>query len=82
MNWNKVIRSIMSNENVSQAELAKRAGYKRQSNITGMLTRYKTIRIDSFDNMLRALGYKIVVMPQSQKTPKGAIEVTVEEETE
>jgi transcriptional regulator with XRE-family HTH domain len=46
----------------SQSELAKEAGYKSQSNITGLLNNNKNgIRMDNVVRLLTAMGCEIIV---------------------
>lgn len=75
MNSAQIIEKIRLDSRVSQSELAKRAGYKSQTNITGILHRGTTLKVSNFDRLLHALGYKIVVMPDSTPTPIGTYEV-------
>lgn len=57
-----IVREVMSMRNWSQAKLAEEAGFKSQSNITGLLNNNKNgIRIDNLVRMLNAMGYEVVV---------------------
>jgi DNA-binding Xre family transcriptional regulator len=62
MNEKEIIREIMSIRKWSQKELAKEAGFKSQSNVTGLLNNNKNgIRIDNLVKMLNALGCEVIV---------------------
>lgn len=57
-----VVRELMTIRGWSQAKLAIEAGFKSQSNITGLLNNNKNgIRIDNLFKMLDAMGCEIVV---------------------
>ena len=57
-----VVRKVMEIRDWSQPKLAEEAGFKSQSNITGLLNNNKNgIRIDNLFKMLNAMGCEIVV---------------------
>ena len=57
-----VVRELMAMRGWSQAKLAAEAGFKSQSNITGLLNNNQNgIRIDNLFRMLDAMGCEIVV---------------------
>ena len=57
-----VVRELMVMRGWSQAKLAAEAGFKSQSNITGLLNQNQNgIRIDNLFKMLDAMGCEIVV---------------------
>jgi DNA-binding Xre family transcriptional regulator len=62
MTEKEVVRQVMSLRRWSQPKLAKEAGFKSQSNITGLLNNNKNgIRIDNLVRMLTAMGCEVVV---------------------
>lgn len=62
MTEKEIVREIMGIRKWSQADLAREAGFKSQSNITGLLNNNKNgIRIDNLVRMLDALGCEVVV---------------------
>lgn len=62
MNEKEIVREVMSIRKWSQKELAEEAGFKSQSNITGLLNNNKNgIRIDNLVKMLNALGCEVIV---------------------
>ena len=62
MNEKEIIREIMSIRKWSQARLADEAGFKSQSNVTGLLNNNKNgIRIDNLVRMLNAMGCEVIV---------------------
>ena len=57
-----VVRELMAMRGWSQSKLAEEAGFKSQSNITGLLNNNQNgIRIDKLFMMLNAMGCEIVV---------------------
>lgn len=57
-----VVRELMALRGWSQSKLASEAGFKSQSNITGLLNNNKNgIRIDNLFKILDAMGCEIVV---------------------
>lgn len=62
MTEKEVIREVLALRHWSQATLAQEAGFKSQSNITGLLNvNQKGIRIDNLIRIFRAMGCEIVV---------------------
>lgn len=62
MTEKEIVREVMSIRKWSQADLAREAGFKSQSNITGLLNNNKNgIRIDNLVKMLNALGCEVIV---------------------
>lgn len=57
----EIVKAILDEEKISRSELAERMGCVRQ-NVSQALSRGKVnMRYDSFDKMVSALGYEIVV---------------------
>ena len=57
-----VVREVMELRGWKQPQLAKKSGFKSQSNITGLLNNNKNgIRMDNLFKMLNAMGCEIVV---------------------
>ena len=62
MTEKEVVRRVMKLRGWSQPMLAKEAGFKSQSNITGLLNNNQNgIRMDNLFKMLNAMGFEIVV---------------------
>ena len=62
MTEKEIVKEVMLLRKWSQAKLAEEAGFKSQSNITGILNRGKNgIRTDQFIKMLTALGCELIV---------------------
>lgn len=64
-----IVKEIMGIKNLSQSKLADMAGFKSQSNVTGILNRGSSMRLDNFEQMLSAMGYKIIVVPEEVTPP-------------
>ena len=75
MDAKKIIREIMGKTGMSQEKLAMKCGMKRQSNVTGILNRYSSLRVDKLDQLIRAMGYKIVIVPDGVNVKDGWYEV-------
>ena len=71
MTEKQVVREVMSLRGISQQKLAEIAGFKSQSNITGLLNNNdKGIRIDNLLRVLNAMGCDIIVRDNlSNETP-------------
>ena len=76
MTSKEIVKTIMEQQGVSNAELAHRVGVKptamwdRLNN-----TNSKDLNVALLDDMLRALGYKIQIVPFNKQTPDGGYEV-------
>ena len=60
MKSSKIIKSIMKDVQWSQYRLAEEIG-KKQSNITGILNRASSMRVDSLVELAEAMGYEVVI---------------------
>ena len=74
MKATEIIREIMRNNRVSQSVMAKRIG-KNSYQAVGIRLNKENITFKSASEMLKVLGYKIVIMPDTQRTPTDAYEV-------
>lgn len=64
----EVIKSTMQSRGWSQSRLADEAGFKAQTNVTGILNRGKnSMRVDQFVKMLSAMGYELQVVDKFNK---------------
>ena len=62
MTEKEVVRKVMKLRGWNQPKLAKEAGFKSQSNITGLLNNNQNgIRMDNLFKMLDAMGCQIIV---------------------
>lgn len=62
MNAVETIKAVMKAKKITQAKLAERAGYRSQSNVTGMLNRGGgNLHCSSLFEMLDAMGCDLVV---------------------
>lgn len=62
MNSKEVIKEIMKKRGWSQAKLAEEAGFRYQSNITGILNRGNNdMRVDQLVRLATALGCEVVI---------------------
>ena len=62
MTEKEIVKEVMAMRGWSQATLAKEAGFKQQSNVTGLLNRGENgMRIDKLAKMLKAMGCEIVI---------------------
>ncbi len=72
MKSNEVVRSVMTADGITQANLAAKLGYKGQSSVGNALGRENGMRVDVFVKMMNAMGYDVVVR-------RGKDEMTVTE---
>lgn len=68
MTAKQIIRMAMAEKRISQGQLAEMCGMKSQSNINGILNRGTSLRVDSFEQLISAMGYEIVVRKTDEKT--------------
>ena len=74
-----VVRKVMNMRGWSQPKLAIKAGFKSQSNITGLLNNNKNgIRIDNLFKMLDAMGCEIVVRDKMGSEQEWVIDMVSE----
>lgn len=75
-----VVRKGMLMRGWSQPKLATEAGFKSQSNITGLLNNNKNgIRMDNLFKMLDAMGFEIVVRDKMGTNKEFVIDMKEEE---
>ena len=80
MTEKEVIRRVMTMRDWKQPRLAKEAGYKSQSNVTGLLNNNKNgIRIDHVVRMLNAMGCELVVRDKIGSGKEWVIDMKVED---
>ena len=76
-----VVREVMAMRGWSQSKLATEAGFKSQSNITGLLNNNQNgIRFDKLFDMLNAMGCEIVVRDKMGSKKEWVIDPRVEVE--
>lgn len=78
MDAKEIIRALMKKEGYTQKKLAEKSGMKGQTNVTGVLNRGVGLRVDTMDGFIRAMGWKIVVMPEGVNVRDNWYEVTTE----
>lgn len=61
MDAKEAIKEIMAVRKWSQAKLAEESGFKRQSNVTGILNRGSSLRVDNLVKMAEAMGCEVVI---------------------
>ena len=75
MDAKQIIRSILTATGTSQEGLAAQCGMKGQTNITGILNRGTSMRVDKLEQLVSAMGYKIMIVPNAVKPRDGWYEV-------
>lgn len=75
MDAKQIIRSILTATGTSQEGLAHKCGMKGQTNITGILNRGASMRVDKLEQIVSAMGYKIMIVPNAVKLRDGWYEV-------
>ena len=61
MDAKEAVREAMKVCGWSQETLAKKCGMKRQSNVTGVLNRGSSMRVDILLQMVHAMGFELVL---------------------
>ena len=74
MTAKEVIREVMKLRGWSQETLAKESGMKSQSNITGILNRCSSLRVDNLQKLLDAMGCEIIVRDKMGSKKEWTIE--------
>lgn len=80
MDAKQIVRELMSVTGMSQEKLAKVSGMTSQTNVSGILNRGMSLRVDKLDQMISAMGYKIVIMPRNEDIGDGWYEVTTNDD--
>ena len=73
----EIVRKLLSDTRMTQVELAKATDYASQGTIQNILKR-NNMNVDTFDKIMAAFGYEIVVRPVGSKDREKEIIVTVE----
>lgn len=69
MKANKIIREVMKNQNEKVASLADKLGLV--PNVLSQRLTQENISTNKLDEMLRAMGYKIIVVPRDVREQEG-----------
>lgn len=67
------IKTVMERKGVTQAALCSRLGVKQQT--MSMRMTQDNMSIGKANEMLRAMDYKIVILPREARIPEGGCEV-------
>lgn len=67
------IRSLMRSRGLTFDDMAERLGVSKPTVYHAVAGRQKTVSVDKAVEMLGVLGYKLVVLPEGQELPSGAI---------
>jgi transcriptional regulator with XRE-family HTH domain len=75
-----VVRKVMKLRGWAQPKLAEEAGFKSQSNITGLLNNNKNgIRMDNLFKMLDAMGCEIIIRDKMGSNQEWKIDMKEED---
>ena len=77
MTPSEIITKLLYDTRTTQREFADALGYNSQGTVSNRLKRGK-MNMSTFDEMLMALGYEIVVRPVGSKDREKEIVVTIE----
>ena len=81
MDAKQIVRELMTVSGTSQDSLARKCGMKGQTNVTGILNRGVSLRVDKLDQLVSAMGYKIMVVPNDVKPRDGWYEIDRDDPT-
>ena len=56
-----VVKEIMNMRDWSQAKLAEEAGFKGQTNVTGMINRSASMKVENLVRLVEAMGFEVIV---------------------
>ena len=70
-----IVKEIMGLRKWSQAKLAAEAGYKRQSNVTGILNRYDSLNVSNLVKMVEAMGCEVIVRDKMGSGKEWKVEI-------
>ena len=73
MTGKEAMRYAIKEKRMTQQEIAEKAGYARQTNVSGVL-RVENARVDSLVRILNACGYDLVMVDRSDSEKKFIIE--------
>lgn len=68
MDAKEAVREAMKVCGWSQAKLAEECGMKRQSNVTGVLNRGSSMRVDILLQMANSMGFELVMRDKRGKS--------------
>lgn len=75
MTGKDIIKDIMKLRKWSQAKLAQEAGYKGQSNVTGILNRYDSLNVSNMVKMVEAMGCEVIVRDKMGSGQEWKVEI-------
>lgn len=81
MKTGETIRSIMRSRGFTQTALAERLGI-RQPAVAKMLTGGNSPQINTLNNYLEVLGYRVALVPVGANLPEGCYVIDTESEGE
>ena len=72
-----IVREILNKKGIGTAALAKMLGFPNQQRVTDRLGTGKSANMstDTLDQMVRVLGYKVIVVPEDVKMKDGWYEI-------
>ena len=73
MTGKEAMRYAIKEKRMTQQEIAEKAGYARQTNVSGVL-RVENARVDSLVRILNACGYDLVMVDRNDSEKKFIIE--------
>lgn len=73
MTGNETIREVAKRRNLKQVEISSKLGVK--PNVLSERMRQKNITISKLNEIMKAMDYKIVIVPGDSRLPDGGYEV-------
>lgn len=71
-----IVKELITKTGTSQEKLAKACGMAAQTNVTGILNRGTSLRVDKLEQLISAMGYKIMIVPSEVKAEQDWYDVT------
>ena len=69
----EAVKAIMGIKDIRPAVLCDRLGIK--SNVLSERFKQKNVSVEKLNDMLRAMDYKVVVVPRDTRVPEGGFEI-------
>lgn len=74
MKAREILNTIREKDEITQQELVKKLGWKSQQQVSQVLTREGSMRVDTFVEMLKAMNYEVVVRKNVGKSEEWVVD--------
>lgn len=74
MKAREILNTIREKDEITQQELVKKLGWKSQQQVSQVLTREGSMRVDTFVEMLKAMNYEVIVRKNVGKSEEWVVD--------